>query len=106
MTQRLELVWDSGCPNVEAARAVIRAALSEVGLPERWAEWQIGVDALPAHAQGFGSPTILVDGRDVGGHGGGDSDACCRVYVSAKGVVGVPAVEDVVRRLRSLHRSN
>lgn len=28
---RLELVWDRECPNVDAARAVIREALAELG---------------------------------------------------------------------------
>ena len=94
--RRVELVWEKDCPNVEAARQVIRDALHQSGLAERWQEWQIGRDALPAHAHGFGSPTILVDQRDVAGQRGGGSDDCCRVYVTDQGFRGAPSVQAVV----------
>ena len=99
MTVRIELVWEASCPNVAAAREVVRAALSAAGLPERWSEWQIGVDALPERARGFGSPTILVDGRDVADQAASGADDCCRVYRTASGLRGVPAVEAVLARL-------
>ena len=97
--KQLELVWEKDCPNVGAARAVLRDALGQIGLAKQWQEWQIGVDALPAHAQGYGSPTILVDQLDVTGHASGGSDDCCRVYLTAEGLVGVPSVAAVVTRL-------
>lgn len=97
---RVELVWDRECPNVEAARTVVREALRQVGSAERWTEWRIGTDDVPVHARGFGSPTILVDGKDVTGHPGGDSDECCRVYLHSDGMAGVPTVQEVAARLR------
>lgn len=99
-TNRVELIWDRECPNVEAARGVVREALRQVGSVERWTEWRIGNDDVPAHARGFGSPTILVDGKDVTGHPGGDSDDCCRVYLHSDGMAGVPTVQEVAARLK------
>jgi mercuric ion transport protein len=96
MTTSVELVWEPECPNADAARAVLREALRAAGMPEVWTEWEIGSDELPTHARGFGSPTILVDGQEVTGHHGGDSDDCCRVYVTDEGYAGVPSAASVV----------
>ncbi|MCZ7684627.1 MAG: hypothetical protein M5U28_39980 [Sandaracinaceae bacterium] len=65
----LELVYDRGCPHVEAARASLERACEQAGLPPRWTEHSS--DDAPPHARGYGSPTILVDGRDVAGAGSG-----------------------------------
>ncbi len=100
MKERIELIWEKECLNVEAAQDVIRTALAKFNESGPWKDWEIGVDEIPAHAQGFGSPTILVDRQDVAGHQGGCSDSCCRVYLNADGMSGVPSVEDVVNRLR------
>lgn len=105
-SNRVELVWDHECPNVEAARCVVREALRQVGSAEQWTEWRIGTDELPAHARGFGSPTILVDGLDVTGQPGGESDNCCRVYLRPDGMAGVPTVEEVVTRLKSADKTS
>ncbi len=103
---RVELVWEASCPHVEAAREVVREALAAVGVPERWNEWQIGVDTLPAHARGYGSPSVFVDGREVTGATAGDADDCCRVYRGPTGLGGVPTVSDVMRLLsRSARRA-
>ncbi len=98
-TPRVELLWEPDCPNVEAARGVVREALERAGLPLRWVEWRIGADEQPDHTRGYGSPSILVDGQDVTGHRGGGSDDCCRVYDGTNGLSGVPDVQLVVDRL-------
>lgn len=63
----VELVFFSGCPNVGAARANLRAALKRVGQPVEWLEWDLDDSATPSRAIGYGSPAVLVDGRDVAG---------------------------------------
>ncbi|MFQ5747030.1 MAG: hypothetical protein ACE5HF_07395 [Gemmatimonadota bacterium] len=100
MTRKIELVYDRGCPNVEAARDVLRRALGAAGLPPEWKEWDREAPGSPAHAKRYGSPTVLVGGADVSG-GGAESEAnCCRVYEAADGGLrGVPALEDIVRAL-------
>lgn len=75
----VDFVYDKDCPNVKAARANLMRAFSRAGLSARWREHQIGSPDAPAHVRGFGSPTILVDGVDVGGLAAGAED-CCRVY--------------------------
>jgi hypothetical protein len=92
----VELVYDAGCPNVAEAREVLTRALQEAGVPAVWTEWCTDDPACPESHRGLGSPTILVNGKDVapGPHpwaprqpGGGPR---CRLYLEGGRVVGVP----------------
>jgi len=99
--QRIELVYDTDCPNVELARAVLREAMAAEDLAAVWTEWDRGSGDSPDYAREYGSPTILVDGRDVSGRGSEADANCCRVYVAADGALkGVPEVETVRAALR------
>ncbi len=92
----IELVWDSHCPNVEATRSHLRQALARVGLPDEWQEWNRADANAPPHARRYGSPTVLVDGEDVGGAGTTGEANCCRVYADTEGrLAGVPSVEAI-----------
>ena len=90
---RVELIYDADCPNVESARAALRKALSAVGAREEWLEWNRGSPEAPESLRRFGSPTVLVNGRDVGGDdGSGAGDRSCRIYADASGrVSGFPS---------------
>ncbi|MGH1348814.1 MAG: MerC family mercury resistance protein [Nannocystales bacterium] len=90
----VDFVYDKDCPNVEATRGNLVLAFSQVGISTRWKEHQIGSAASPQRVRGFGSPTILVDGVDVGGLTAGGED-CCRVYPSG----GAPSVEVIAEAL-------
>lgn len=99
MNPIVELIFDSGCPNVPAARQSIREALLRAGLPAQWKEWERGSAGTPERLGGFGSPTVLVGGVDVGGEPPSGA-ACCRVYRAAGGrLVGAPPTEMVSRAL-------
>ena len=101
--QNIELVYDVDCPNVEGARAVLREALQEAGLDPEWIEWDREDPISPPHARMYGSPTVLVDGRDVSGEGGEANANCCRVYTAADGNLrGVPSRESVLSALQAL----
>ncbi len=100
---KIELIIDADCPNVEAARGVLREALAEAGVEAEWKEWDRESGGSPAYAREYGSPTILVDGQDVSGQGTESDANCCRVYVSADGRFrGVPDRELVVSALRTV----
>lgn len=89
---QVELVYDDACPNVELARSNLLAAFQLAGVVPKWSEHRIGDPNAPAHARGYGSPTILVDGADVAGSKAG-SDDCCRIYTTAEGAGKAPGVE-------------
>lgn len=92
----VELVFDHDCPNVDDARAQLRRAFERLHLEPKWTEWQGDAPDAPERLRGLGSPTILVDGRDVAGDPDA-SDACCRVYAQTDGSLrGVPEVEAIL----------
>lgn len=94
----VELLYFAECPSLPAAREQLRRAFDAVGVAPQWTEVDVTADAAPAHTRGYGSPSILVDGREVTGAapGGGSS---CRVYVGS-GVPGVPPLDAIVAALR------
>ena len=103
----VELVYDRDCPNVDRDRTMIGAALFAVGAAREWTEWDRDDAATPATLQEFGSPTVLVNGRDVGCDENEEarSDAnSCRVYVDECGCIcGAPSVELITRAILRAH---
>jgi hypothetical protein len=101
MTTRVELVYDRDCPNVDAARVVLRRAFAEIGIAPAWEEWDLHARDSPDYVRGHGSPTILVNGQDVAGAEPSASADCCRLYTSdAGGLHGVPPVAQIVAAMR------
>ncbi len=99
MKTTIDFIWDADCPNVKAARANLMTAISRASVSASWSEWQIGDDAMPDRARGFGSPTILINGQDVGGATGGKGESC-RLYQAADGKLGgVPEVDTIAAAL-------
>lgn len=97
----VELVYEKTCPNIQAARGALLRAFVEAGVPPRWQEWEVSAPDAPAHVHGYGSPTILVDGRDVSGATAEGDDYCCRIYANGEHPNrGVPPAADIVGALR------
>lgn len=92
--RRIELVYFSGCPHVAAARAHLREALAAVGRGEGWIEFDLDSAEVPDRVRALPSPTILVDGKEVGGEAPPGSGRSCRM-------AGAPGVPDIVRALGS-----
>jgi hypothetical protein len=100
MTYRVELVYDRDCPNVEAARVLLRQAFTQMGIPAVWQEWDRNAPESPVYARHYGSPTILVNGLDVAGVDPSDGADCCRIYQDEhRGLRGVPTLTHVVTAL-------
>ena len=98
---RIEFLYEKTCPNITDARDALRLALEQAGLPQEWREWERNDPAAPAHARQYGSPTILVDGRDVGGEEPNDEPSC-RIYANEPGRNrGVPSVGQIMIALKT-----
>ncbi|NOZ00557.1 MAG: hypothetical protein GXP54_01535 [Deltaproteobacteria bacterium] len=55
---------------------------------------------MPERLSLYGSPTILVDGKDVAAAETADTNTCCRVYVGEDGgFQGVPSIERISEAL-------
>lgn len=79
MKAHVELIYDRDCPNVAEARAALLEAFAGTGVPARWIEWQRDAADSPEYVRQYGSPTILVEGRDVGEARPGEPVDCCRL---------------------------
>lgn len=105
---QIELIYDRACPNVEQAREMIQAALTEVGAESRWTEWDREEARTPQALRHYGSPTVLVNGRDVSSvaveetlsHGNS-----CRLYAGTDDhLCGAPSAALIATAIRA--RSN
>jgi hypothetical protein len=101
---RIDLIYDRDCPNIERARVMIREALAQLGSETTWAEWDRDDIGTPRDLRRYGSPTVLVNGRDVGCDENEDtrSDAnSCRVYMDSCGCIcGAPSSALIIRAIR------
>jgi hypothetical protein len=98
---KVELIYDAGCPNLVEARERLRSALDLARVPLTWQEWDRSAETSPQRVRLFGSPTILIDGKDVAGVPPSAEANCCRIYVNENGAFsGVPSTETVVLAIR------
>lgn len=98
---KAQLVTFPGCPNIDAARGVLSTALAEAGHRVAIEDIDATSDSCPEELRGWGSPTILIDGRDVGGEPG-PMGTSCRLYTdSLPGNRGVPSVAAVVATIKA-----
>jgi mercuric ion transport protein len=96
---QVDFVYDPACPNVALARTNLVRAFSATGLAARWHEHRIGDPNTVVRVRGFGSPTVLVDGRDVARSEPGP-ESCCRIYGEGRAATGAPSVELIAAALR------
>lgn len=97
---RVELIYDRDCPNLPAARRALTEAFNTGGLTPLWDEWDRGDPASPAYARSYGSPTILVNGRDIVPQLTVEGAGACRVYSDAAGqLTRAPAPESILAAL-------
>ncbi|MBN4050157.1 sigma-70 family RNA polymerase sigma factor [Desulfobulbus sp. AH-315-M07] len=104
--QSVELIYRTGCPNLELAREQLRRAFEDAGLEPRWSELRIDDPESPAHVRELASPTFLVRGVDVCTSrelARSASSTACRVYRCGGGQERpVPAVTRIATKLKAL----
>lgn len=101
----VELTYDKDCPNVAETRAELMRAFSKAGIAARWVEWDRGDPASPPHVTSYGSPTVLVDGKDVAGATSTEGVSCCRLYRGTDGGFrGAPTSAVIAEALKSVIR--
>jgi copper chaperone CopZ len=91
---KIQLLHFEGCPNVDAARTALRDALAAEKLEIPIEEIDVEAPNAPEWARGWGSPTILVDGKDVTGQERSEGSSCCRLYAD-----GAPSVASIRARI-------
>ena len=102
MSRRVELLFWEGCPSHPEALALLREVMAEAGIDAAVEMREVRTEAEAA-ALGFpGSPTILVDGRDVDEEGAAAPPALtCRIYHLPDGRVSpIPGRQQLEEALR------
>ncbi len=95
---RIELIYDSSCPNRLAARILLADVMRQAGIQSPILEINKDHADAPEHSIPFGSPTILVNGIDVAPDHSRDLR---RSYLSAEGRhLGVPPRHTIEIALR------
>lgn len=90
---KIQLLYFPGCPNVDATRAALHDALASEKLDLPIEEVDVEDPEAPDWARGWGSPTILIDGKEIYDQESSGAPAC-RVYVG-----GAPTVEVIRSRI-------
>lgn len=89
---RIQLITFSGCPNASAARSLIERTVADAGILGAFEEIDTFAPETPAALREWGSPTILVNGKDVGGERE-PTGPSCRLYRGDDGrAYGVPSM--------------
>ncbi len=94
---RIELLYFEGCPDTPTVRENLIAALDRMKLGSSLT--QIDLVSLPKTdtLRGYGSPTILVNGRDLfGAPVSTSTSVSCRLYPG-----GPPTSEQIEQKLRA-----
>lgn len=99
---KVEFIYDLECPNVDQARSNLVIALNKAKHPAKWKEWDRNSEDSPDYAKEYGSPTILVDGKDIVGSEP-QSENNCRIYSFGGSNSGVPPVDMIASKLNG-HR--
>ena len=109
MTTRIALLYIEGCPSHPPTRERLLDVAGELGVEAEIEEIAVGDEAQGARLGFLGSPTVLVEGRDLEADLTGDGEVdtattvglSCRVYRAPDGTrTGVPPRELVERALR------
>lgn len=99
---KVELIYDQDCPNISDARIQLLRSFQSAQIPPKWTEWERNSPDSPAYVQGYGSPTILINGKDVDGVNPVQGVSSCRVYQNASGALkGVPSAGTITSLLKS-----
>ncbi len=89
----VELLYFDDCPNWQEADTLLRRLASEVDLE---LQCRIVDTSEEAEALGFrGSPSILVDGKDLFARGDEPVGLSCRIYQTPEGPAGSPTLEQL-----------
>ncbi|MCB9492475.1 MAG: cation transporter [Dehalococcoidia bacterium] len=97
---KIQLLYFEGCPNLERARAALRDAMAAEQIDQVVEEVDVESATTPESLRGWGSPTILIDGRDLTG-AARTTGAACRLYAH-----GAPTVDEIRAHLAAAPRSS
>lgn len=94
---KVTLLFFNACPNWQATNDNLEALAVEFGF--RLDRHHVETDEDAQRLQFRGSPTVLIDGRDVFASGDEPIGLSCRMYRSDQGLAGAPSVAQLRDKL-------
>lgn len=96
---KVELLSVPGCPNVDVTCQRVLEAAARAGVDVDLIAVEVATLEQARQRGMRGSPTVLVDGRDVV-EGDAAPSISCRLYVGGNGYDGSPSLDALERALR------
>ncbi len=97
----VEFIYEKNCPNVEPTRSLLLQVFSKLKIKPHWTEWEINDVSAPAYVRRYGSPTILINSKDVDGSGNKSNPEQCRLYTqSDNSISGVPPIDNIMNAIQ------
>lgn len=94
---RIELAVVADCPHEEAAAALLRQALDDIGLGSESFSVRVVENQSVADELNFlGSPSFMVEGRDLFAEPGRPAVVACRIYPGGP----LPSLRELRRALK------
>ena len=100
---KIQLIRNEMCPNWQEAEELLKEALSEAGLSEDYEVIVVEDDEKAKEYRFFGSPQILIDGKDIDPLSSKVSDyhtQGCRFYLREGKVLEHPPKEMILQALK------
>lgn len=91
----IEILHVPHCPNLDQARSRLERALDAVGMPSEVRETEVATADAAERLGMYGSPTILINGRDPFARHGNAASMACRLYNHGGRIDGAPSVEQL-----------
>lgn len=103
----VEFIYEISCPNIELTRSQLLQAFSKLNIKPHWQEWEINDNDAPVYVHRYGSPTILINGKDIDESGYPKNPQQCRLYTqSDNSISGVPPIGSIISAIRAATDSN
>lgn len=103
---KIELLHIAECPSWSSCLKNIRHALIDLDDDSKVNVYLLDASDKEGFSRFHGSPTILVDGQDIFPIDDYDGALSCRVYSTPEGRRGMPSVDQIVEKLRSIRNSH
>ena len=98
----IEVLHIDECPSWSVAAERVREALDGLGLSDAKVETRLLRTPDEARVTAFaGSPTITLGGDDLFPSEGRTADLACRVYMTDRGLAGMPTTAQIAEAIRS-----
>ena len=93
------MLYFDGCPNWELAEGRLRDALVALGAVDVVELVEVSSQEQAERLSFCGSPSVMVDGRELFAEPGAGFGLVCRVYSTPTGLAGAPTTEQLIAAL-------